>query len=647
MLCEATRILHSLIEGQAKPGYLISQSNTTENNNSPTPPFKIHKDLSTPTNKNIFIGIDTITEWINVFIGHSIDLRFAVFKEDLQAVRDVNLADLISEMIYTEDVFYETFKAKKINNGTGVEASPEAISRHLTYFHSFMLKEFNKYTELGKRLFGISAFHLEILPESSLDSYTGMLKQINTQFSDLQNHLLDFWNDLIFQSLSHLDKLKLYLGIILCFVLLSVISIIGLAGVFCSANHKGRLGNITGYRGCIFLGLLLMIISIVLFLQYLRVTFTTSYGCSTLLKLQDDDVNFDSSIEGHLHFPLKIQKLFDICLLSNTSSSQSETENSFSPSSAYLGNWLQDDSLKNLLHNFLIFTDSFKAVLEDWDMGAQLTDRSPFDDLITELETASAGTQYQFKSVKSQLDAINNIYACSSYVFKMTDSECKELSTEKKCLSIETDLLKGDQCVQDEPKATAEEIFRNLKESYRQTKALADEMLSRLRGNNDSSAVLYKFSRVWQYITFTQEKLRSINNDLRLNIFGLARGRLLSFLDCGNLKNDIKIIYNNLCNNKLADLLAFADMLSVLLLLELLVLLLLYCLSCWNLEYGRDTFNPKRVKQDKEEIGYYQNKNTKVVLKTKNLNDTYDFMDEESDEDIYYSEPEFGSRNVV
>lgn len=648
IVCEATRIPHSFVEGQYDPQYImgdvLSQGNSKGENIEAT---QHQTNGNTKGTEIKFIGIETISDWINVFIGHAMQMSFELLKENLESIEKVGIHGLIEDMIGSENDFFETFRVKEINKGTGEMGIPSTISRHLAYFHSFMLTAFPKYTQLTKRLQGVDVFYKQVEKQENYDSYFAKLKQIHFDFSKLQIALLDFWNDLIFQSLFHLEKLKLYLVIILGIVLINVLFILGLAGTYCSANHKKRLVNLRGYRAGVFFGLMLLIICLVLLLQYLRVTFTTSYGCSLMFKLKTIDIGFDSSIEGHLHFPTDIQRLFDTCLLKQGESGLTSPvqQNLYSEDvtsklkETSVSNWLTEDASKDTLLNFVGFSDSFKALLEDWNMGAQAQDQSPFDDLVQELETAGTGNSDQFPEVSLRLESLNQIYSCTPFVYRMTELQCQKLESPTNCLSVEKSELAAHECLKDYQ--TTESLFNNLKDYLKQTKSLANQMLSRLSGNNDSSSVFGKFSRVWQYISFIQEKLTFINSHISLKIFNLAPGSLVSFLDCSLVRSDIEAIFGNLCRNKLADLLAFADLFSGLLLLQFVIFFLLFALSCWNLEYEREVVKKKIKIKELPDIGFFQDK-TKVVMKKRNLNDTYDFMDEESDDGIYYSEPEFG-----
>ena len=637
MLCEATRIPHSLVQGPYDTHYfppITQDSGEAMSTQTKQHPLKIESKQKnySKSEKIVFLGINTLLKLTNQFLGHSIGLSYDAFREDLEKILKVQLSHKIEQMVSTENDFFEDFRTRTINDGTGTQQIPSSISSYLSYFHSFMHKSLPKYSQLGKRIGALQTFYDRVSSQGKFDQFVSDLTQLDSQLKELEDSLLTFWNDLIRGAFSKTENLKPFVVVLLLLAVLVFLSGLLLSLFYCRSRSRGRLEYIGSFRTVIFLNLGFLIVALVLYLQVLRVTFTAAYGCSLIIKLKENDVQIDSSIEGQLHVPFSLQKLLDLCLL--TPNPDPPTPLVTQSTASSLLNWFQNEESSQNLREFVGFGDAFKALLQDWNYNMQEIDKSSITDFIQELEALQSGATNQFKSVDMRLDLLNQYLNCTDWRFELETEQCSAKTDDKKCLTVAENDLPSDSCISDQAKP----VYENLREHSLQSRKLLRDMMTRLKIDASTESVLYKFSRVWQYIEFAKEELNRVNQQLRLEIRELAEGDLKLFLNCDTIKNDLSQMFVNLCWAKLADLMGFVDLVGAVLLVELVILSLLYLVSCFNVHYEPE---PKKKLTLKKEIEreYYQNKNTKVILrKPDEIDDSLDEVtDDDSDGDIYLS----------
>ena len=541
LLCEATRIPHTLFFGNPETRFSVK-------------------------NSSYFLGFETLKQYISSFLKESDSFISGKNSELIKSLEKLTIGESVGNLSKITDDFFASFEGRKSINASGEQETPSTISYSLPLYKAYFLLMLEQYKDAANRLENLISLSPTLANEQSGSEFVENLSNVNNDLLDIKIELSAFWNKMMLTSFDGPLLFKVAV-IFMAVEILILILIISLALFTVTPSilkdqpiHKKKI------RCLLMIMILGIIIATLNLVEIGRGVYSSFYGCSLMFQLKSDPVETKQKlsvlfVNEHIAF-----KIFDKCYFKANTDKNANFYSLFKEESG------------EALQQFVGFMDGIKMLHEDVQLINRNYDKNFTNHMIEALESYEKGINFDFNDVKPNLDKLNNIFNCSDIMFSLSESGCKNLpSSKKKCINIQTQKFEKDSCITES--AESELIFSRLQKYIKEDKELISQMLYYLDGEKNNSSIIALIEAVLIDFESIDNQVKSLDSELEIHFENMNQGELENWLDCGVIKEEIAKNFNSLCGSKLEDITNFAALnLSVLVLMYIIVIFLIFCL---------------------------------------------------------------------
>jgi hypothetical protein len=613
ILCEALRVPITLMEGNIRQ-ILNDRS-------------QIH-----------FIGFRELRTWISSFLNQFEDFSSGKNHDNLNVLNSIPLQENIEKLSTVSTNFYENFQRSSVPDINGNTVVPPSITKDLTLYWKEMELLLLQYKIHGSRVSGVNNFFELIKDEQSKYYFKKGLEDAESQLLLIETEFLQFYDSMLKQTLISPGTQKIDINTVLWISGLILITLLFTLSMYVYNKTQRRISSVVAYRGLILFLMILFVPVVILSIEVLIGVYSTHYGCSFVHQLLRGNTELISNLETDFHASANVQEIVNQCYLDTTEASNE-----------MIYSMMKNDEQTQAIKGFLDFLDGLKTIDDDIQSINHLTDEYETVKFGEVLENKRRGVVLEFPELADSLVELNTLFSCTQYHYDWSDYTCNKVDLKgKSCIRIDQDEYIFDDCVPDD--VTARDLFIKLQAYFTKEVELMSNMIENLLQVSNSDSIMNNFKTVWRQNTFVYEKVGEIETSLNLHFQSFDDGQLQDWLNCKLIKNDLKIVHDNICRKQLQFGVTFSNNCTFLCAFLFILIGLSYMLILFNFEKKGDiqfeNFEDKeneKMKKDHQFVPFGKNEDEKYKQGKEikeDINKDEIVTDEEgiSDDDIFITQ---------
>lgn len=583
LLCEATRIPHTLFFGNPELHFEVAKSSH-------------------------FIGLERVRKFITSFLNDSVSFTQGSNLKLLQEIETANLKATVDDLENAFNEFFAKYKDMKGRDSSGRNRVPVSISHTLPFYQSHMDSLLKRFQFAATHLHQISDFSHVMKDTQRNETFIRNIREAHESLVNLQVDFSKFWNDVMHTSFDSTLGFKISVIGLAVMVSLIVISLCGNLFAFGRSVKQGKMKDKMNVRCLMILVVFISFWGFMALFEVGRGTFSTVYGCSVMFQMDADPYNTRDKIIPYIANNQSVRDVFEHCYFKLE---QDSAENFYK--------LFRSTPNQMAVSDYLSFLDGLKLVDEGVKYMEKDKDVYYTHQVIEALKTFQTGKSLDYDDVFNNLSVLNYNFDCSDIYYALTDTECANIPAGKHtCIRIDTGHYQKHACMEDVSGRSAV-LFDNLKEYITREKDFIHQILLDMNGAGNDEALLSKIHHTIEKYEMVDQKVRWLNSDLKTNFSSMTKGSVGDWLNCGVIRDEVKKTFNSLCNHDLEVMMKFGDLNFMIIFLALVIINMLFVLSCCfpeaikkvnrsSTEELNNTFEGQNVFQENEDSSPIQYK---------------------------------------
>lgn len=517
LLCEATRIPHTLIMG--------------------TP--QIHFEIES---KRKFLGLERILDFSIIYLDHFLIDPKKENIEILQKIRDTRLRDEMTLLKSASNNFKSNFADKTTLDAEGKQNIPISIQHEFPKYNYFLDLLSKRYELTVNRIAQINILTPLLLDESDFKTLKDDFHSAVNEIKDLEENIASFWNEIMTSTFMQSVTFRILLiGLILISVIIWISLVVSFC-VFCKRTKRGSSNKIkdkSSLRLLLVLNLVAMLLGSISFSFLSSVTYSSFYACATMNQLKNEPQKTKTIIEKTLLKDEAILRIFDTCFSSPERNGNLNFQNLF-----------VNEETKKVISDLILFIDALK-ILQEKD-GAIMKDHdlSQNSDYYTKFENYKNGISSDFQNVHLNLSTLNHNFFCSDIIYKLDSEGCIHLPQEKtKCISILKSNFESDPCMHETKIQESETLFLKLKNHITAEQDHINPILEQIDGKSNLNSIAQRIKEIGNKYNDLISEIQQLTINIHLPLGDLASGHIENSLDCGAVRRDLDTTYDKMCRD--------------------------------------------------------------------------------------------------
>lgn len=601
LTCEATRIPLTILQGNPE----------------------IQFDIKHQTH---FLGLENLRRWTDSFLLHFEGFVDGKERIALDKIMGIDLEGEVEHLKRVEDKFYINFKGSTVPNQIGQEEVPNSISNGLELYHSKMSALITVYETHAGKINSLTDISGIVNNSTKSEDLKKGLQAMRNETLQMESDLVIFWNktmDSIIKHSRYTFKIAVVLQAILTFVLLGFIGF--LVVYFCCCARGKCVKQISFLRLSGFIIGILLLVVLGLSLELSRTVYTIHYGCGFAYQMKMENMTEFNKMIKATNAPVKVQRIGQHCLFANTTplplegtpaddsttptgtppTTPTDTTTPMAtpePSKQSLFQLFDSSEAQGSITTMLNFLNGLKMTSDDsnlMDRDKDIFDTNGYLNLLKSLKT---GVLVDLQPVHDLLIQLNDTFSCSNTFYAFSQEACSSIQTNRSnCLEIIKDPFYPEACIGDSTQSRND--FNHLLKYFQRDETLVADIIQDIESKSHSGSITARLESIWDKNDFVIQTIRSMESELVQNFKGLGDGDLFKWLDCSVIKQDIALIYDDVCVGILMDSMAFVDLLLTLTTFSCLLLFLAYLLTLFKVKvaYSDDRHNQIEEEEDEDE----------------------------------------------
>lgn len=650
MICEATRIPLTLLQGNPE----------------------IEFDIKHQTH---FLGLENLREWTVAFLKEFESFVDGKERIALDKIQDIDLKAEIEHFERVQEKFYSNFAGSTVPNESGQEETPISIIVGLEFYNKRNKELIESYKGHAEKVNGLTEISHIVNSNSKTEDLKKGLEEVRQETLQMENDIVSFWNDTMESIIKHSSytfKIAYVIQILLTFIMIAFIAFIISFFSYCARGKKLKLIKFLRIIGFIICFLLLIILGLSLELN--RTIYTAHYGCGFAYQMKHEnhaefEVMISATKASH-----KMRLIGEQCLFKGKYSGKSddvkeETEpvtpdpsprileegndsegekkdEEVQKHDQSLFNLYETEAAKESITNMLNFLNGLKMTSDDSKSINREADIFETNNYLESLNSLKKGFTADLPKIAELLIKLNNDFQCSDTYYAFTKEACPTIQTNRSnCIEINARPFLPESCIEDSTKSRND--FNHLFKYFQRDETLVADLIQDIESLSHSGSIMARLNSIWDKNDFVIAQIESIESTLVKNFDGLGDGDLFQWLDCTRIKDDIDLIYNDICVGNLKHSMAYVDLLLVLTTLSCVLVFFLYLLTMFKIKKAYQDEDHQQMDEGEDEFDYEVNKG-EFDTQTDNFDDLEKSGEKEKEieEDNPYYKPDQGENLV-